>query len=262
MSNQEKSTVRNSKGVLISLGDKYNNNIIEEIDLVNTERYRLNKDKDSNSGVYIYYDVKGERRCTSVEDVTKYEIRQSYYWINPLGEEEVAWVGDIVYDFNTKEEYRLREEFSLSGVCEYVTSLDKLKPRKLKSTRPTLGMLPLYLHEETRIEDLCRAIMDRLLSDKPEIPIEWLDELTKKHFFDININSTPIKSLQFYTECLTHISKWEIFQAKLTIQDLTKLSLFILHDTLMKNRGILEEGCEELEYIRQILLPNLVKDDL
>ncbi|MEK4789369.1 MULTISPECIES: hypothetical protein [Bacillus] len=43
------------------------------------------------------------------------------------------------------------------------------------TTEPPLGVMPKWIHDERRTEDLAAAI-ERRISARSEIPFEWLEE--------------------------------------------------------------------------------------
>lgn len=50
-----------------------------------------------------------------------------------------------------------------------------IKPPPSKSKKPPIGITPLWLHKEQRLEELRRAIRDYCNANKP-IPVEWVTE--------------------------------------------------------------------------------------
>jgi hypothetical protein len=61
-------------------------------------------------------------------------------------------------------------------------------PAEIKYKKPLLGLMPKRIHDELRIDEISEAIK-RYISEKKEIPIEWIEEcgslLSKKHIPNI-----------------------------------------------------------------------------
>lgn len=90
-------------------------------------------------------------------------------------------------EFNCKDCLNKNTEFCQSCVtCEspsgritrptnYRTLSDCLIRIKLSDIKPPLGLKPRYIHDEQRVDDICRAMI-RYMNNKQPIPIEWLEE--------------------------------------------------------------------------------------
>lgn len=268
MENTRRTSILNSQNCIITLGDKYDGYIIEKFQVIRCKEISTIKPNFSIhefsfehyvEKTFINYD--NNSQVLNVEEINPELIRRAFYWVNLLNCEEVAWEGDIVYNFQTGEGVNI-SSISNTEITNYFSTKESLNSYQnlIVSKEPLIakGMLDRELFEERRLKVLCESVMSRLLSSTPFIPLEWMDELNDKDFFKIHL-SRNINELEFIINSLKIVRERKIFSAPLTLQQLTLLSLLIIEPKTQRYEQLTED-CEELNYIKENLLPRLIKN--